>query len=303
MRYTYGVFIRTFNGPHRVDALLRSMKTCGSIGLMKRRLVIEDLSPILSHESLVEVMAKYSDWELVSCDGWVNMQGTAQRGFEECDTDFVFLVSDDTLMTGDPFKNVIKWLENCPQDVAEITGGIAPSTYQLTTDLVKAGYFPGDKLHSELQKIFYDDPFDTWFKDFQPIQFHSNIVLPSVGGNVHGQAYCLNRKAWKEVGGYDQAWHGDDQDISYKIWLNTSRIIYSLPTDPILHCGAAAGAEAFHYKEAVSQGSSDRCIDLFGKDPVAMGRDIAKIIGERAVVWQEKMVIAFNSLGFYWRFV
>jgi hypothetical protein len=290
----------TFNGAKRVDYLLKSFSTA-DLSQIKEKIVVEDFCPnTKNHFDLCEIMEKYPDWKHIHLEKWGNSTGTAQKALENCETDWVFLLEDDQLSAGDPFKNIIRWLE-FGEDIAEMTGAIYLTHYQAHPDLAKVGILPSDEL--EAREAFYNKPFDTWFTG-EPIQLDARTTtMPSLGITAHGQGSCIRRSVWQEVGGYDLRWHAFDQILSYKIWLLTDKIIYTFPTDPFYHLGAMSQPKKF-YPNAPYQGNRERCKEIFGAYPEEIESKIReKIVNKVAPIWQPKLENAYCDMGFKWRFV
>jgi len=297
MKYTYGVGIMTFGGAHRVEALLSSMisvNKAASLSLMKRRIVVEDPTPQESHHlDLVHVVNEFPEWELITLPEWSNAQGAARGVLENLNTDFVFLIEDDILGLGDPFHNIIGWIENAPDELITRTGAIQMSQFQAATELRSNGIFPITESFREVQEVFYDDPFDKWFRNPEKLHDHR---IPTLGMNSHGQCSCINKKAYIEAGGYDSRWHAFDQVLSYRIWLNTSYLIYTVPTDPFYHCGGCAQAGDHFGIRAVEQGNRERCREIFGKYPEEIEKHLLGVINPQTLKWHPILGETYNKL-------
>ena len=305
MRFSYSVAIMSFAGAERAGYLIQTINNLPIVHLMDRLIVVEDLCPVLEkHDEYLSMIGRFPGWELVSKKEWGNAQGTAQEAIKQCDSDFIFLLEDDQLAVGDPFSDIISFLDNCSPELADITGAVQLSHFQATTDLKDAGMFPpfefGGRYIIEdgvrrpnpknVINVFYNDPLNTWFKGIKKLEDKN---LPSLGMNAHGQGSLISKKAWVMCGGYDSRWHAFDQVLSYRIWMNTPYIIYSFPTDPFYHCGACAQCgDYYSHDVGASQGSEERCVEIFGMLPKDIETKIlTPLINYRAVpYWQLKLL-------------
>jgi hypothetical protein len=186
----------------------------------------------------------------------------------------MFLLEDDQVSTGDPFSDLMDFMNFSPE-IADATGAVCMN----------------NKQSGKVREEFYKD--NSWLKNFDAT---TTSNPPSLGMNAHGQCSLISKKAWKEFGGYDERWHGFDQCLSYKIWLSGKYIIWWFPNDPLIHCGACAQCADFYGKLGNYQGSSDRCIEIFGKEPRALEEELAVGINEVVVpVWQPKLKKAYEE--------
>jgi hypothetical protein len=317
MRYTYGTAVCTFNGAHRVKACLDSLDLVPSMKQMSKKLVIEDKTPpegLDNHNALVEIVNSHPGWELVSMEEWGNMQGCADRALKECTTDFVWYVSDDIITLGDPLKYFMVWAEQAPKDILDNTGTIGHPIYHAVTHLANPliGWLKPSSFAISIHNEFFNDPLNTWAKDKGPVQFDTHFpMVPAMSGEVNGAAFILKRDAWREVGGFDKKWDALDQEICYSIYTETPRIIYTLPGDPVLHGGGCAQNSSFIGLRPVSayNHGDARCKEIFGLDIAGIEEKAHKICGERAQIWQPRMIDAWrqitdsNGWPFRWRWL
>ena len=319
MKYTYGLIICTFDGSDRVDTLLKSIEKCPDLSKFSPKLIVEDFVPDTkrdialnwfkwqrtgkeNHEALVEVQKRNPDWILYSMGTWSNMQGTAHRGISECNADFCWYMSDDIIIRGNPFKQVINWCENVSKDIIDNTAIINPKIYD-REDLVRAGFLE-DSIPSQIQRKFYDNPFGTWVPA-EPVQLKLG-QMPSVSMNANGASFIVKKDAFNKVGGISTTWDVLDQSLSYKMYLNTDKIIYSLPTDPIYHCGGCAQNSGWKdIREAAAYNrKEDRCKEIFGMSLQEVDKKVYELAIARTQIWQEKISQEYMKLpNNFWRFL
>ena len=325
MKYSYGVVICTFDGAERVGLLLESMAKCKTLEKFSKKIVVEDKVPEEkreigldwypwkhtvneSHHKLIPIMAEHPDWEWVSLRHWGNMQGCANEAIKACNTDFVWYISDDVLVAGDPFRHLLSWTENADKSLIDITGLISPKIYN-SDELVRRKILK-DQIPSLLQVEFYDDPFNTWFKN-PPDQLSVRLTqIPHISGIVNGGSFIVKRDAWESVGGIHPDWDVLDQELSYSIYLETDRIIYSIPTDPLFHCGGCAQNGGFTEirAESLFHRLGTRCVDIFGSTIEDVDKKVHDIAVARTELWQNKLLedffrIAESDSNFLWKFL
>ena len=315
MKHTYGIAVPTFNGCHRVDVLLTCLDKAPSTATVHRKIVVEDKMPdhmesTANHAGLVAAVARHPGWELITLDKWSNMQGTAQKCMELCDTEFVFMISDDIACVGDPLRHFINYAENADNDIVEHIGGAALPIMHANTHLLNAGVFTFGTHWNTIQQ-FYADPLNTWLKDMQPIHYDTRWPqVPIISGQFNGAAFVLARKAWQEIGGFDLSWDVLDQYISYQIYFKTKYFILIINGDPFFHAGGCAQNGGWDELRARSKHahSDERCREIFG-DWIAETETRAREIAEkRQMEWGNTILKDFyknleNSRIYQWRYV
>jgi len=280
MDLTFSIAIPSFEGSHRVDALLLSIdrfsKWDGEI------VVCEDKSPRPQpiEDPYRIVIAKWKQrfpgLRLVKLKEWGNMQGASQKAVEQCSGDIIIYLSDDTIISQNTLEYITYfWTHN---DIERLHCGLQRIAVRNACDI------PG------LREQFYSIPLLAWHDN----SFTPDVERPHICPGVHGSGFVVRKDVFKEVGGFNPNFLMLDEDLSVRVMTKTDQVSYALPNPALLHYGAAAQAGSHGVVDTVNH--YEECEKAWGLKRELFWTHLGGILDERMRVYDLRKYIEQDLL-------
>jgi len=279
-RRTFSIGIVTFDGVKRVEALLKTLKKFAPVAwdtsLIKKIVVCEDPLPewVIPQPTIAyQKLCNAYKVEFYKRDSWGCMQGNANFLMEKCDTDVVFILSDDILFSGDCITPMIYFWEKNP----ELKIGAVQFPFWFAEQLINLKIL-------DTKDDFYGIFLEKLLKE--EIKIPRKAVWEYTGysriyHSVHGTGFALDRNLYFKLGRFSEGHWSYDEDISAKIWINSDYFVCTLLGPPLLHYGGASQCSRY-YKKFLDPAEDFK--NSWGKSKTEVGQEVYRAMARKSYV-------------------
>lgn len=226
----FSIVIPGFNGPERVDYLLESIFKFYPDVAPWQIIVSDDCSPRM--DEIETICQEKYDVIFTHPPEWKCVGGNTNHGISLAETDLVFVINDDLIISKGTFETMLKFWE----DNKHLKIGAAGFTFMQAYQLAEKGIIQSiDKFYPP---IWNTGEISRNALNLKQDMFHSKFTYPILSSTPSGPCFAVSKKAWEDSGRFHEfgMWEGG---AFHTMW-EKGYSIFMVPTPPLFHAKSLA---------------------------------------------------------------